>query len=95
MSTYSIGAAAGRVPRILAHTIAIAATTAVLFIVAAALPGGTSGGGVWSAATSSVVPSDAHAFLRLPSGFSRWLEFQSRKQRPYCIGDPCADQPLA
>lgn len=92
MSTHTIAPAAGVTSRLLARKIAILATSLVLFTVAAVLPGGNStGGSMVSTATSAVAPTEAHAFLRVPSGFTRWLEFQSRKQRPYCFGGPCAD----
>jgi len=96
MTARTIAPTPGIATRLLARKIAILATSLVLIIAAAALPGGNStGGGVLSAATSAVAPTEAHAFLRVPSGFTRWLEFQSRKQRPYCFGGPCADAELA
>lgn len=90
--TNLIAPSVGGLPRAVARMIAVVATTVLLFVVAAVLPAaGPTGAGVLSTATSAVAPSQAHAFFRVPSGFTRWLEFQSRKQRPYCFAGPCAD----
>lgn len=102
MAIHSIAGIAPYLPRVLARAISVVATSVLLFIAAAALPAASSpGGGMLSTAApldtaSRVAPSEAHAFIRFsPSGFNRWLQFQSRKQRPHCFLDLCNGNEIA
>ncbi len=91
MTTHFIAPSAG-VVLCFRRVIAIAATTVMLFIAAILLPAGSSSrGGVLSKATSTVAPSEAHAFIRFsPSAINRWLQFRSRRPLVQCsLENPC------